>query len=204
MTMDLEHARELRFVMKQADAGVFMPILQGGFMVRCKTEVTIETLLMDDPGITREYMERRLSTVFLDGECIDDIDGAIVHSGAVLALSSAMPGLVGATLRRKGILAPMRDSITHHERSTPGAAAARDGFVTIKLFNVLAGELGPAFLARGIYAKAAVLADLLRLRGKAFRPGACEITLDNRVIDLERMLDELAEEADGFVRLIVN
>lgn len=200
--VDLEHARELRFVMKKVDAGVFMPLLQGGFMVRCKTGVTIETLLMDCFGITREYMERRLSTVFLDGECIDDIDVATVHSGMVLALSSAMPGLVGATLRRKGILAPMRASITHRENITKPAAAGY-GFVTIKLFNVLAGEIGPAFLARGIYLKAADLAGLLGARGKAFRLNISKIILDNRDIDLEQALNELAEEADGLIKLIV-
>ncbi len=198
MIPDIEHARNLCFVMKQAGAGIFLPVLQGGFLVKCKTGVTIEDLLKDDFGITREYMERRLSTVFLDGQCIDDIDGAIVRSGMTLALSSAMPGLVGATLRRKSILASMRSSITHHE-DAPQTEPAQEGLITVKLFNILAGELGPLFLARGIYLKAADMASLLHASGKAFWSNVCETLLDGRPVSSPGIIDALND--DTLIRL---
>ena len=169
-------------------------------MVRCKTGVTIEDLLREGFGIARDYMEKRLSTVFLDGQCIDDIDSAVVHSGAVLALSSAMPGLVGATLRRKGILASMRASITH--RGENGyTASAGEGFVTIKLFNILAGELGPVFLARGIYVKAAGMKDFLQKRGDPFWSAIGRTTFDGRQIDREKLPDALGDEAGALIML---
>ncbi|HOW53042.1 MAG TPA: hypothetical protein PLR60_00205 [Syntrophorhabdaceae bacterium] len=200
MMSDPDRARELRVVMKRADAGVFMPLLQEGFIVRCKTGITIEDLLREDFGIARDYMEKRLSTVFLDGQCIDDIDSAIVHGGAVLALSSAMPGLVGATLRRKGILASMRASITHRGQ-TGQAVSAGEGFVTIKLFNVLAGELGPVFLARGIYVKAAGMKDFLQKRGGPFWSAISRTIFDGRQIDREKLPDALGDEAGALIML---
>ena len=66
---------------------------------------------------------------------------------AWLALSAAMPGLVGATLRRGGTYAAMRAAITR--AAERGAAAAREEpLVRVKLFNLLIDELGPLLLAR--------------------------------------------------------
>ncbi len=201
MMPDFDHAREVRCVMEGIDAGPFTSILQGGFIVRCRTGRTIEDLLTQDFGITGEYLERRLSTVFLEGQCVDDIGAAVARTGATLALSSAMPGLAGATLRRKGALSSMRGSITHNENSRPTDVVA-DGFITLKLFNVLSGELGPIFLARGIYVKASELADLLAMRGGAFRRGCTRLTMDDRPVDPETLLNSLGGLGSGLVRLV--
>ena len=108
------------------------------------------------------YLEKRLSTVFLDGSPVDDIGEALIASGMTLALSSSMPGLAGATLRRKGILSSMRRSITyHHGNERP--EKANEGFVTIKLFNVLAKEIGPVLIKHGILVEAVKLAGFVRL-----------------------------------------
>ena len=59
-----------------------------------------------------------------------------------------MPGLVGATLRRGSYYAAMRSEISAAE--TEGAVEMKEGTVTLKLFNLLIGQLGPLFLASGI------------------------------------------------------
>ena len=51
----------------------------------------------------------------LDGKPVDDIGAALVQDGSTLALSAAMPGLVGATLRRGGAYSSFRSAITYHE-----------------------------------------------------------------------------------------
>ncbi len=201
MMPDIKEGREVGFVMKQRDEGAFTSILQGGFMVRCKTGLTIEAILREDFGITGEYMEQRLSTVFLDGRCIDDIDSTIVPSGATLALSSAMPGLAGASLRRKGILSSMRSSITHRENTRP-TDPAKEGFITLKLFNVLTGELGPAFLERGIHVTAFDLADFLRLRSGSFWSNVREIVLDKKPVNRETLDAALYRGADEIFCLV--
>lgn len=95
-----------------------------------------------------DYVNYRITTVFLDGSCVDDLKTTIIKDGSVLALSSAMPGLAGATMRRGSTYASLRESITYSEKgdSTLGS----EGTVTVKLFNVLINELGPVFLQRGI------------------------------------------------------
>jgi len=45
-------------------------------------------------GLDEDYVTQRISTIFLDGKPVDDIDTLLVRDGAVLSLSAAMPGLV--------------------------------------------------------------------------------------------------------------
>jgi hypothetical protein len=121
--------------------------------------------LTEDLGIDADYIEHRIQTVFLDGHPVDDVKETTVTDGAVLALSAAMPGLVGATMRRSGVLAGFRDTITY--RASDACASDAEGFVTIKLFNLLVRELGPGFLERAIWVEAPVLADLFAAHGDA-------------------------------------
>ena len=41
--------------------------------------------------------------------------------------------------------------------------AAHEGYITIKLFNILAGEIGHVLIGRGISVEALKLADFIRL-----------------------------------------
>jgi len=112
----------------------FRTLLQRGVGVPQGACVGVREFLQEILGIEAGYVEERLQTVFLDGRPIDDLDRTLVGPGAVLALSGAMPGLAGATMRRGGYYARMREGITH-----PGAAAEEEGegpgIVTVKLFN---------------------------------------------------------------------
>lgn len=124
------------------------PLLQGGVDVPARTGATVLEFLLEELGISPEQVAR-VSTVFLDGDVVDDLEAAVLRDGARLALSAAMPGLVGATLRRGGAYAAMRAAITRAPER-PGAAARRDGTVRVKLFNLLVAELGPTLLRHGI------------------------------------------------------
>jgi hypothetical protein len=153
----------LRFEIEQDSSGLFALLFQYGVLVRCRAGITVEELLVSHFGIVHEYLEKRLSTVFLDGAPVDDIGSAAIASGMTLALSSSMPGLAGATLRRKGILASMRRSITYRSENEQGDTGQHEGYITIKLFNVLAGGLGPVLMKRGICIEASRLAEYIRL-----------------------------------------
>jgi len=156
------HAKPLRFEINEEEAQHFALLFQHGVFIRCTTGVTIEELLVAHFGFTRDYLEKRLTTVFLDGAPVDDISEAPVGDGMALALSSSMPGLAGATLRRKGTLSSMRRSITyHHEDGHPAPVHA--GHITIKLFNILAQEMGPILMKHGICIDALKLAEFIRL-----------------------------------------
>jgi len=57
-------------------------------------------------------VKEKISTIFLDGKAVDSPETALLREGSTLALSSAMPGLAGAILRRDGPYASLRSSIT--------------------------------------------------------------------------------------------
>ena len=91
---------------------------------------------------------------------MDDIDTALVRDGATLALAPAMPGLMGAMLRRGGYYAPMRSGITHRGDAAPRGIG--EGRITVKLFGMALRELGPKLLERGIEVDAGDLAQIVR------------------------------------------
>jgi len=130
----------------------FFPLLQKGFTVKTQAGCSIKNLLCEQFGVDANYYEDRIQTIFLDGKPVDDAETAIVKDGSAVALSAAMPGLVGSTFRRGGALAAFRNGITYRERDE---ISGMDGaeMVTVKLFNLLVGELGPVFLKEGIWVK---------------------------------------------------
>ena len=138
----------------------FFPLLQKGFELGVLVGCPIRALLRDGLGLTDEYIETRIQTVFLDGKPVDDIDGARIRDGATLALAPAMPGLMGAMLRRGGYYAPMRSGITHRDDAAPQGIA--QGRITVKLFGMAVRELGLQLLERGIEVGAGDLARIVR------------------------------------------
>lgn len=150
----------LRITVPADRAPLFFPLLQKGFELKVCLGIPIGLLLRDGLGLTDEYIETRVQTVFLDGKPVDDIDTALIRDGSTLALAPAMPGLMGAMLRRGGHLAPMRSGITHRGDEAPQGIG--EGRIVMKLFGMALRELGPRLLARGIEVNAGDLAQIVR------------------------------------------
>lgn len=165
----------------------FFPLLQKGFALGVLAGCPIGAFLRDGLGLTDEYIEARIQTVFLDGKPVDDIDTALIRDGSTLALAPAMPGLMGAMLRRGGYYAPMRSGITHHSDAAPQGIG--QGRIVMKLFGMALRELGPQLLERGIGVDAGDLAQIVR-----DLPGEC----------IEGVaLEALAEQGRVFLRVSV-
>lgn len=145
----------------------FFPLLQKGVTVPANVGCTLKSLLCDQFAIPTDYVTERITTIFLDNRPVDDLDRTIIQDGSRLTLSAAMPGLVGATMRRGGYYAALRQGISHV--SDAGAAAGEGGMVRLKLFNLLLAELGPLVLARGLILEQEELAELLQ-----YDPGCLE------------------------------
>jgi hypothetical protein len=126
----------------------FFPLLQKGFALAVPLGRPIRSLLRGEFGLPDEYIETRIQTVFLDGKPVDDLDTAMVREGSTLALAPAMPGLMGAMLRRGGHLAVMRSGITHRDDAVNQGIG--NGRIIVKLFGMALQELGPQLLAHGI------------------------------------------------------
>lgn len=138
----------------------FYPLFQRGVTVPANIGCTLKNLLCDQFTIPADYVTKRITTIFLDNRPVDDLDRTIIQDGSRVTLSAAMPGLVGATMRRGGFYAALRQGISHVVDS--GAVAGRSGTVRVKLFNLLLAELGPLVLARGLILERDELTDLLK------------------------------------------
>ncbi|MCJ7629494.1 MAG: hypothetical protein MUO50_14055 [Longimicrobiales bacterium] len=136
----------------------FKALLQRGVGIPDGSGGSVREFLQGTLGIDAAYVEEKLQTVFLDGHPVDDFDRAVVRPGAVLALSGAMPGLAGATMRRGGFYARMREGITHAGTDTPEGGGK--GVVVVKLFNRPLADLAEALAARPLLAPADALDGL--------------------------------------------
>jgi hypothetical protein len=126
----------------------FFSILQKGFMVKTRVGVSVQTFLSNHLALSPEYIRDRVKTIFLDGKAVDELDKALVQDGSRLALSAALPGLAGAVLRRGSPFAGLRSQVDGRKQGT--SKEPKEGFVYLKLFNLLLPEMGPTLLERGV------------------------------------------------------
>jgi hypothetical protein len=117
-----------------------------GIIVTGTVGGSLKSFLMEELGISETFIEAEISAIFLDGHPVDDIETAVVKDGSQIALSGALPGLAGVSMRRKSPIASFRSDITCVGKSetNPG----EKGKVTIKLFNRMVSQLGEQLLAR--------------------------------------------------------
>ncbi len=202
-TMSLQ---SLVITLKRGRLNAFYPLLQQGVWVPCRVGVTLDDLLVNQWGVDAGYVASRITTIFVDSRAVDNVATTLVAGGGVVALSGAMPGLVGATMRRGGFYAAMRGAMTY--RMDAGAESGGTGRVRVKLFNLLLEELGPGFLSRGILLPAADLFSLLTggefsgsdftvsplLNSGALSPGELPAALDE--MDDEELLLNVEFEDD--------
>jgi len=160
---------------------MFYQLFQEGVKVEIEVGCSVKKLLTDQFGISSDYITGRITTLFLNHRAVDDAATALIQDGAVLALSGAMPGLVGATMRSGGYYSAMRGAMTFNNDEVP---EVRRGKIRIKLFNLLLEELGPRLLCRGILLTGERLQQLLanlpeQLRVRDFR-------IDGRKLPVEQ------------------
>jgi len=153
------------------------PLLQQGVRVRAPAGASVSAFLVEGLGLAPEYVRSRITTVFLDGDVVDDLEAAHLHQGSRLALSAAMPGLVGATLRKGGFYKAMRADITLGARDREVVAAGPTAVVQVRLFNLLIDEVGPALLASGVAMAAERARELLGAAHAGLDPAAPEVWL---------------------------
>jgi hypothetical protein len=179
----------------------FFPLFQHGVIIKTMVGGNIQELLSLYLQLNPEYVESRIQTVFLDGKAVDNLGEAVVRDGSSLALSAAMPGLVGATLRRGGAFASLRRAITF---SQGGEMISQiEGRIILKLFNLLVPELGPPFLAKGIWLKGEVLNQFLGSLKKDFWEGCREVVKNGQKVQVPFKLPDLMFEKDALVLLTV-
>ena len=142
-------AVSLSLVVKNKMVPIFFQLLGHGFNLNVQTGCSVKELLCQQLGIPEDYLDERIKTIFLNARVVDDVSSATVNEGSTLALSGAMPGLVGAILRSGGFYASMRSQISYDQNKP--SSSPRAGKITLKLLNLVVKELGPVFLEKGIW-----------------------------------------------------
>lgn len=160
----------------------FFPLLQTGIDIPIENSISVQAILSEVCGLTDAVIRDRIQTLFLNGNPVDDFSTAMVNSGDTLALSAAMPGLVGATMRSAGKLACFRSNISHRDK--PGRENRHTGTVSLKLFNLLLKELGPGFLSRGVLIPAGKIGAFLDGFSTEDRQACVHVTLNGKAVDI--------------------
>ena len=181
-----EHSPRLDFIVDAPLVARFFLLLQRGVRLRCRVGRSVEWFLKDELGAGPGTIAK-IQSIMLDGKAVDDIGSAVIHDGSTLALSAALPGLVGATLRRGSRYASFRSGITYHEAGP--ACLPLEGWVSIKLFNLLMAEMGPGLLRQGVFVNGAFLADFLDELAPGLGPGCRSATLDGKPVAVGALRD---------------
>jgi len=110
-----------------------------------------------------------------------------------------MPGLVGATFRKGGRYASFRSTISHSETGNSGVKG--DGEIVLKLFNMVAKELGPAFLQKGIIIEGKRFQDLMLRNLEGLKAACNSIHLNDAAIDITRLKEMEWEDREVFLQV---
>ena len=165
----------------------FSKLAERGFRANIQTGCSVKELICNQLGIAEEYLEKRIQTIFLNAKAVDDLDYTMVTDGSTLALSGAMPGLVGITMRRGGFYASLRSQISHEKNLS--ASYRKDGQILIKLFNLVLEELGPGILQQGIQTSGKNLLDLLSRHLIELKTGYISGELDGEPVGINNLLE---------------
>jgi hypothetical protein len=145
-----ERAATVELLLDERGMARFAGLLAGGVGVGVAGPCGMDTFLGEILGLDPGYIRDRLRTIFVNGQPVDDIAHTMLAPGDELALSVAMPGLVGICMRLDSPFKSFRGDITHGRAASRSHSDDQAGTVTVKLFNFIAREIGPGLLARGV------------------------------------------------------
>ncbi len=99
-----------------------------------------------------------------------------------MALSGALPGLVGATFRRRSAYAYLRQAVTLSSQKS--SVRKKEGQVILKLFNLLVPELMPSLLAQGVWVLGKDLGRFFKEQDERFWNGLQNSEVNDRQTEI--------------------
>jgi hypothetical protein len=163
----------------------FSLLLQQGVLLPLTAPTRLRPFLYHHLDLTPDFVEDYLTTIFLNGRPVDDLDQTTLRPGDTLALSAAMPGLVGATLRRQGLIASFRSTISHRPEA-PQGPVTDSSTLKLKLFNLMIETVGPGLLAKGILLPPGDWEAFLQLKDPTLWANCWQVSLDGQEIQVAR------------------
>ena len=163
----------------------FFGLLEQGFIVESALGCSLRDFICGGLGLDAAYLADRVQTIFLDHNPVDNIDAALIREGSSVALSAAMPGLAGATLRKGGRFAVMRNQISC--RTGTACESDQRTKVTVKFFNAVAKELGENQYKKGIRIQRSNFTWFVDKHSKELETQVTSIWLDGKSIDAHQL-----------------
>lgn len=164
----------------------FNQLLAQGIIVSTTEGTSVYHYLADGLGIAPEYINHRIQTIFLNGKAVDNVHNTFLKRNATLALSAAMPGLVGATFRKSGFYSSLRKNISLEQQSA--ASHAQTITFTLKLFNSIAMDLGPGFFQKGIQINGGAFQDFIVYQKERFMAVSKKQTIQEKDLVAESFI----------------
>lgn len=128
------------------DRVFFATLLQSGAEYIAVQGQSLGDFITSLPEFSWDYIESSVQTIFLDGMPADDIKAKTFTKPChTLALSAAMPGLVGAILKRNSLHVSLRTTTVDDSVAEVGTPTT----IKLKIFNSIAQEKGPQILHGG-------------------------------------------------------
>lgn len=175
---------DLRLMLEEPGVLLFLPLLEKGVSMPVRTGCSIRDFFCGQLGLPEEYLDQRIQTLFLNARPVDNVNTAVIQEDSILALSAAMPGLLGATMRKDGWYAAFRKDIS--QSAQPISQHQADGLVRVKLFNMVAREIGGILLQKGVRIDGTDLERIARRYGDALFRHIHTALINGHPADLER------------------
>jgi len=190
----------LVITMGQPQNLLFSALFGSGVGIQAQVGMPLVELLCDRIGIAPDYLDQRVQTIFVNGRTVDRPEEVRITEHATVALSAAMPGLMGATLRKGGLLAVFRKDIS--QMATESRDTNRhDTMVTLKLFNLVAKELGPILLQQGVWLKGPALSQHFAQMSSSVLAALDTVVWNGQSVPPDRLPSVAWPE--GWIRLVV-
>jgi len=161
--------------------------LQGGFYVESVSGITLLSFLIQSCNIPENYIGDKIKTIFHNGNPVDDLKTVKLFENSVVAISGAMPGLVGAMMRIGSPYAPMRESIT--DKGNAEGVTGDKILVKLKLFNIILNDHGKRFIEHGAVFDRETIHRIIR---------KCQSLTENKV---SIIIDDTVFESTGIEQL---
>lgn len=174
----------LHLIIDASGISLFLPLLEKGVVLPASTGCSVRSFLCGQLGLAETYLDQRIQTLFLDARPVDNVDTALIKDGSTLALSAAMPGLLGASMRKGGRYAAFRKDISQTADSCN--LQQTNGRVKVKLFNMVAKEIGRELLAKGGWVDGDDLKRIVDYHPDALVQTVKNVLMDGKPADPDR------------------
>jgi len=196
--MSNNHAENIHISIDKEIVSTFFWFLEKGVKKEIFVGSSIRELLSEQLNVSMDYIDNRIKTLFLNYNPVGDINKTIVNDGAILALSTAMPGLAGATFRRMESSEPSLNKIDDKKN-----LEQEKGIIVLKFFNMVLEELGPALLESGVLIPKDELVRFFTEHSGAITAACNKLEMNNKNTTIQEVCKMDIIEEDKLINLYV-